>query len=132
MLRLHSAPRHAADSQVNPITLTASVCQCLMCLNAMAPAASPHLADGSLTWWRSSGRCGSRATTRDRKRGLSSGPHALSKSALFTQTCDLPLFLCPWPKSLFTLVLTPTSAQKRGGTKETLLLLLALANRGDA
>lgn len=27
---------------------------------------------------------------------------------------------------------TPTSAQKRGGTKEALPLLLALANRGDA
>lgn len=33
---------------------------------------------------------------------------------------------------MFTLVFTPTSAQKRGGTKETLLLLLALANRNHA
>lgn len=63
---------------------------------------------------------------------LSSGFCALGKSLLFTQTCDLPLLLCPWPKTVFTLVFTPTSVQKRRGTKETLPLLLALANRGDA
>lgn len=59
MLRLQGATRHLADIQVNPITLSAAVCQCLMCLNAVAPAALPHLAAGSLTWRRSSGRCGS-------------------------------------------------------------------------
>lgn len=66
------------------------------------------------------------------KGGLSSGVCALGKSLLFTQTCDIPLFVRPWSKTVFTLVFTPTSVQKRGGTKETLPLLLALANRGDA
>lgn len=60
--------------------------------------------------------------------GLSSWACALGKSLLFTQTCDLPLLLCPWPKTVFTLVFTPTSVQKGRGTKETLPLLLALAN----
>lgn len=69
---------------------------------------------------------------RRAKGGLSSGVCALSKSLLFTQTCDLPLLLRPGPKTVFTLVFTPTSAQKRGGTKETLPPLLPLANRGDA
>lgn len=69
---------------------------------------------------------------RARGGGLSSGVCAPGKSLLFTQICDLPLLLRPWPKTVFTLVFTPTSAQKRGGTKETLPLLSALANRGDA
>ena len=42
-------------------------------------------------------------------------------------------FRRPRSKTVFTLVLTPTSEQKKeGGTKETSPLLLALANRGDA
>lgn len=62
--------------------------------------------------------------------GLSLGVCAWGKSLLFTQTCDL--LLPSRPKTVFTLVFTPTSAQKRGGTKETFPLLLALANRDDA
>lgn len=44
VLCLQCVPRRAADSHPNPITLHAILCQCLMCLNAAAPAASPHLA----------------------------------------------------------------------------------------
>lgn len=64
--------------------------------------------------------------------GLSSGVCAWGKSLLFTQTCDLLLPSRSRPKTVFTLVFTPTSAQKRGGTKETFPLLLALAHRDDA
>lgn len=60
------------------------------------------------------------------------GVYPRGKSLLFTRTCDLPLLLRPWPQTVFTLLFTPTSAQKRGGTTETLPPLLGLANRGDA